>query len=521
MRGGGIIWDALAAARRLNLAANGDAMPVVGAPGATRRAVLTALGAAGVAAALPRKARGQGIAPGPVAIVGGGIAGLSALWTLTQAGIDARLYEARPRMGGRIWTARPAKAPAIEMGGQLVNDDHADMHALTKAFGIALIDRKAGAHRTMILAGGKALPDARLVAGLRGIAAQIDADSQRLDKDYAAIAAELDAMSFTGYLDKHARLMPAPWVRALMEQTARTEYGCEPDEASAIELVFNLPSVDGRRVEVLSNSDERYLIAGGSGALIDAMAERLRNRITTGAKVARIDPFGGGVRLVFADGRTTDASDVIVATPAGITRAIDFRVALPPLWTRFIAEVGLGKCEKVQAVMAARPWEASVGRGGELWETRAAPMALGWDAGIRPGTGPGSIWTWFLGGQQVNDAAGQTGHMLARRFAAQVERAIPGMAAATREGRRTNWCGDPMTMGAYVNFRPGQLTTFGGLIWSESDGVASSPLGAGPVHFAGEHLSDAYPGYMNGGAQTGRLAAQTVIAARVPARRFG
>ena len=35
---------------------------------------------------------------------------------------------------------------------------------------------------------------------------------------------------------------------------------------------------------------------------------------------------------------------------------------------------------------------------------------------------------------------------------------------------------------------------------------------AGPVVFAGEHLSDAFPGYMNGGAQTGRLAAAAILA---------
>ena len=59
------------------------------------------------------------------------------------------------------------------------------------------------------------------------------------------------------------------------------------------------------------------------------------------------------------------------------------------------------------------------------------------------------------------------------------------------------------------------------LIWTETNGIPSTPLSAGPVIFAGEHLSDAYPGYMNGGAQTGRLAAQSVIAARAPARRVG
>ncbi|PNB42177.1 amine oxidase, partial [Pseudomonas sp. FW305-130] len=85
---------------------------------------------------------------------------------------------------------------------------------------------------------------------------------------------------------------------------------------------------------------------------------------------------------------------------------------------------------------------------------------------------------------------------------------VPGMLAATGPFvRRTNWHRDPMAMGAYVNFRPGQLTRFGRLIWTEVNGIVKPPVGAGPVLFAGEHLSDAYPGYMNGSAQTGRHAA--------------
>jgi len=522
MRGSEAIWRALEEARRLNLEAAGEAPPVAGGGGLTRRALLAALGATGASALLPRETHAAPIAPGPVAIIGGGIAGLSALWHLTQAGIDAHLYEARARFGGRIYTARTKGQPSIEVGGQLVNTDHDDMHALTREFGVALIDRKGAAHRTMILAGGREIPEAKLAGALRGIAGQIDADSVRLDQNYARVAAELDQMSFTGYLDKHARLMPEPWVRGLMEMTARTEYGCEPGEASAIELVFNLPSIKGRRIDVLSRSDERYLMAGGSSSLIDAMTSRLANRLTNNKKLTRIDPLGAGVRLFFADGSTAQASAVIVTTPASITRKIDFRVPLPPLWRRFIAEVGLGRNGKVQAVMAARPWEKPIGRGGEIWQsTKGAGVALGWDGGVRPAAGPGSVWTWFLGGDEV--AAADLGETLAlaRTFAAQAEKGVPGMTAATtNQARRTNWHHDPMAMGAYVNFRPGQLTRFGRLIWKETDGAATAPPSAAPVYFAGEHLSDAYPGYMNGGAQTGRLAAKAIIAARAPARRL-
>ncbi len=522
MRGSTIFWQALEAARHTNLREAGEAPPVPGHDGETRRQVLKALAAAGVVAALPRMARAAPIS-GKVVIIGGGVAGLSALWQLTKAGVDAHLYEARKRLGGRMYTARARGLPAFEVGGQLVNTDHADMHTLCREFGLQLIDRKESAHRAMILDGGREIPEAALVAGLRGIAGQIDMDSKRLDQDYAKVAAELDRMSFTGYLDKYAHLMPDPWVRRLMEATARTEYGCEPDQASAIELVFNLPTVDGRRIDVLSRSDERFLIAGGSSSLIDAMAVRLANRITTYRRTTRIDPLGGGARVTFSNGETVDAAAVIVAVPISIISRIAFGVPLPSLWKAFNAEVGLGKNGKVQAVTTARPWEKPIGRGGEIWQTdHAAGSSLGWDGQVRPATGPGSVWTWFTGGAEVLAADGSDPRSLALKWAKLAERGVKGMTAATGHTvRRTNWHSDPFTMGAYVNFRPGQLTRFADLIWTETEGVASNPLGAGPVHFAGEHLSDAYPGYMNGGAQTGRLAAQSIIATRAPARRVG
>lgn len=523
MRGSDTVWRALEAARRRHLADVGAVAPVAGESGLTRRALLLALAAGGAATALPRPA---GAAPaGTVAIVGGGIAGLTALWHLTRAGVDAQLFEARGRLGGRMYTAREAGRPAFEAGGQLVNTDHADMHDLTREFGLALIDRKATPHRTLILDGRREVPEGRLAAALRGIAGQIDADSVRLDQDYARVSLELDAMSFTGYLDRHAALLPEPWVRHLMEATARTEYGVEPGQASAIELIFNLPAIDGRRIDVLSRSDERYLISGGSSALVAAMAARLAGRIATNRRVARVDPLGPGVRLVFADGRTFDAAQVIVATPASVTRKIEFRIPLPPLWTRFIGEVGLGTNMKVQAGMTARPWDKSIGRGGEIWQTDPrGGLASGWDGSVRggasSGTGPGDVWTWFLGGGEVLAADLAEPLALTRRFAAQAEAGVPGMTAATGDfARRSNWHRDPMALGAYVNFRPGQLTRYGRLIWTEVDGIARPPVPSGPVVFAGEHLSDAYPGYMNGGAQTGRLAAQTLIARRAPARR--
>lgn len=523
MRGPTAFWAAMEAARQANLRDRGEALPVPGGDGLSRRQLIAAIAATAAVGALPRPARAAAPA-GPVAIIGGGIAGLTALYHLTQAGIDARLFEARTRLGGRMLTVRAGGAPAMEMGGQLVNSDHRDITDLCRQFGVTLTDRKGAPHRTLVLDGGREIPRERLIAGLRGIAGQIDADAARLDKDYATVAAELDRTSFTGYLDAHAKLMPDGFARALMEVTARTEYGVEPDQASALELVFNLPYVDGKRIDVLSRSDERYVMAGGSSRLVEAMGQRLARRITLYRRATRIAPrSGGGVRLTFSNDETFDAGAVIVTTPASIMSRIDYAVPLPPKWRQFIGEVGLGLNGKVQAVASARPWDKPMGRGGEIWQVdHDAGASLGWDGGVRPTTGPGSVWTWFTGGEEVRAADLPDARALSQRWARLADGAVPGMSAALNGVvRRSNWHDEPFTRGAYVNFRPGQLTKFADLIWTEANGIASVPLSAGPVYFAGEHLSDAYPGYMNGGAQTGRLAAQAIIAARAPARRMG
>jgi monoamine oxidase len=516
MRGSSTLWRALEMARRHNLAEAGEPAPVQGSEGLSRRAMLQALAAAGVVAALPRPARA---APaGRVAIIGGGIAGLTALHHLTEAGVDAHLYEGRPRMGGRMFTQVPASGTAFELGGQLVNTDHHDMHALTRRFGIELIDRKSEPHDTLILAGGRLVSDAELADALRGIAGQIGKDADRLDKNYARVSRELDRISFKDYLDQHAGLIREPWVRRLLEATCRTEFGVEPAQSSGIQLIFNLPTVHGERAEVLGGSDEKYVMEGGSGALVAAMTARYQDRISTGKRLLGIAP---GMRLSFLDGTSARADTVIVAVPAPILRQIDFGVPLPRVWRGFIDEITMGRNEKVQALASEAVWKQPMGSGGELWQTDDKGYALGWDGSVHlAGRAVEPVWTWYQGGNQVDDIA-TSPEAQARQYAIATDPAIPRLSTATADGpfRRTGWHRDPMTMGSYSCWAPGQLTRFGHLLSVESDDPSEHRVArAGNIIFAGEHVSDAYPGFMNGGAQTGRMAAEALVGKRLLAK---
>ena len=84
--------------------------------------------------------------------------------------------------------------------------------------------------------------------------------------------------------------------------------------------------------------------------------------------------------------------------------------------------------------------------------------------------------------------------------------------AATGQVVRTHWTQSRRTRGSYTSFQPGQLTRFGDWLWVESDDPEErQEVHVGNLIFAGEHVSDEFYGFMNGAAQTGRLAAEVVL----------
>jgi monoamine oxidase len=496
MRGSGGIWRALAAARRAELAEAGVPLPPVVAPGITRRRLIAGLGAAATIPFWPRPALARD--GGKIAIIGGGMAGLVALDRLRAAGLDATLYEARAACGGRMRSAAMGRDLVVDEGGQLVNSDHDLVKALCARFGLTLVDRQTGASQDLLIGA-----TGNIARQLRPLATRIARDARRVDND-PRYSARIDALSAAAYLDRIGARGDA---RRWLEQTMRTEYGAEPEAASALELVWNLPVVDGTDIEVLSASDERYVVAGGSARITDALAKLHRDRIRTRAIVDRIGDANGRIVLNFRDGDRVEADRVIVAVPAGTYRGIAFDVTLPPVWRDFIDTVELGRVEKLVVGCDARPWQKAFGPAGAVWG--GPGFAEGWDATAGQPEIVGGSFAFLPGGAQVEAFGAESMQALSDRWSAAAEPLLPGLGAA-RNGllRRTDWLGDPFARGAYVNFRPGQLTRFAPLLWTEV-GTGGQ---AGALLFAGEHMSDAFPGYMNGAAETGQRAAEAVIA---------
>jgi monoamine oxidase len=229
-----------------------------------------------------------------------------------------------------------------------------------------------------------------------------------------------------------------------------------------------------------------------------------------GRRLTRIEPAETGHRLIFADGSAVKADATIVTVPVTALRGIVFDVPLPDRLAEFAQEVSLGHNEKVFAGFDGHPWRRPGGFGSDVWTD--GPAAVAWDNSVRqPDLTDGAL-TLFTGGRHA-ESLGESG-AFARAVLSALDPAFLGLLSGMN-GRtaRTNWGATRGLHGAYTSFAPGQLTRFGSCFWIEEDGEAVQEVRAGNLAFAGEHLSDAFYGYMNGGAETGRLAAHSVTRA--------
>jgi monoamine oxidase len=215
--------------------------------------------------------------------------------------------------------------------------------------------------------------------------------------------------------------------------------------------------------------------------------------------------------LYFSNGTVVEADIVILAIPFSVLRTVDIKAKLPGKLRQFIKTVDLGRNEKVHAGFKERIWRQN-GFSLDAWSDLGFSEV--WDGGQRQSDRTDGVLSYFLGGNEVNALNDWPGGVAAAgaAFSERLSQFVSGLDQhASGQYARTNWMRNPYSRGAYVNYKPGQLTRFGEYLWVESDNPEEQQsVNVGRLVFAGEQLSDEYYGFMNGAAQTGRLAAQLV-----------
>lgn len=470
-----------------------------------------------------------------VAIVGAGIAGLVTAMRLRDAGIDATIYESSSRVGGRMHSERSywEDGQHTEWCGAMVDTTHATMHSLARRFGLRLLDTYAArpprARDTCYLNGSYySMADAdRDFAKIYPILQeQLGRVSSATTYANATPAARrLDLMSMREWIGLYVPGGLDSQLGRLIDESYRNEYGRDTSDLSALNLVMQLGQQRSyernRQMNVLGYSDQRYILADGSQALPEAIAGWLPagsillerrlvaiRRTTAGTYELRFDR-SGSQDVVYAD-------RVVLTMPFIVLRAVDYSGAnfdAPKI--NAIENLGYGYHTKLHLqfdrrawMRASHPWPEPTT--GQIWTTLSVQSALDYSLGQRGRRGlievftaadPAMLDTPAMPYARIVESPAVDRHV--RGFFNELARIWPGV-SSTWNGKATfgNAQADPNIRASYSCWLVGQCTTIAG----------HEARAQGRVHFAGEHTSVDYQGFMEGGAESGLRAADEVLA---------
>jgi monoamine oxidase len=157
---------------------------------------------------------------------------------------------------------------------------------------------------------------------------------------------------------------------------------------------------------------------------------------------------------------------------------------------------------------SVHPWPQPAS--GQIWTTLRVQSALDYSLGQRGSDGlievftasdPAMLDTPLTPYARIGES--EAVNRQVRRFFEQLDRIWPGV-SSTWNGKATfgNAQADPNIRASYSCWLVGQCTTIAG----------HEARAQGRIHFAGEHTSVAYQGFMEGGAESGVRAADEVLA---------
>lgn len=389
-----------------------------------------------------------------VLVVGGGLAGLTAAHELQNQGAEVTVFEARDRVGGRVWSHRFDNGTVVELGGEWIDSAQTTVRILAEELGLTMVETGQD-FITRDLIGADPIPEEehRLLAEtLFDVMETLGSD--RLET--MTIADLLDSVELTG-----------PAMTVLQSRLAGT-FGVPLTEISATDLDEEFGLIQAGT----------YLrVAGGNDRLARALASRLDVRTAT--PVHHVAVVDGRVTVTATEDHNVDAA--VIAVPLPIVRSPGFLADPPPELLNALMGIGMGTAAKVAAPTVDEP-----------------PMFRRQEADI-----PGWYWTGAgADGTTRQAVTGFTGtadgvSILVAEAAARLARAVPETTLSAPP-IVIDWSVDRWTGGCYSALGPGQRRLLPTL---------QRPWG--PIVLAGEHVDGT--GTIDGAIRSGYDAARRLL----------
>jgi monoamine oxidase len=156
----------------------------------------------------------------------------------------------------------------------------------------------------------------------------------------------------------------------------------------------------------------------------------------------------------------------------------------------------MGVNVKYLAYVKERFWR----KGGVSPDTMSdGDVSITWE-GTDNQPGEGACLVGFSGARAARNTRNYPADQRDEMYARNLERLLPGFRDSFVKSRYMDWPGDEFTMAGYSFPRPGQIGIVGPILRKGIDNL----------HFAGEHCSSAFVGYMEGALSSGVTAARSI-----------
>ena len=463
--------------------------------GITRREMLQrSLGAAAALLmsdslmAIPRAAAGRAI------VIGGGFSGLAAAYELSKAGYDVTVAEARNRVGGRVISFSDLVAGKnVEGGGELIGSNHPAWVGYAKQFGLKFLDVSEEDLEAPIVLGGKRLTSDEsdaLWEEMEKAFNTIMADAAKVDADEpwkAANAEALDKRTLASWIDG---LSASPLCKTGLHTMMMADNGMVTHWQS---YLGNLAMVKGGGLEKYWTESEVYRCQGGNQQLARKFVEAIGpTRVLTRTIVRSVAVTDKNVRVTLANGKVLEGDHVVLTAPPPVWNRIAIDPALP---AGLVPQMGTqrqvpdGAQRSVLAARRARPGDPD--RRAGVGDLARAPTGS---------AAPARRWSPSRAAPPPTPAASGRRPRAPRTTSPNCRRST--RASVRASCARASWTGRPIpwVKASYSFPAPGQVTAQG----------PTFRQGLGRLHFAGEHTSYAFMGYMEGALNSGAAVARRI-----------
>jgi monoamine oxidase len=455
-----------------------------------------------------------------IAILGAGVAGLTAAYELGKAGYDVTVLEARERIGGRAWSvrggtrivqygqpdqeARFAPGHYFNAGPARIPADHRAILSYARQFGVAMEVMVNVDRRVKFDYGGTEVSERQAVNDTRGRFSELLAKAVNkgaLDQELTGI----DKEKLLAYLRSYGDLDPAfayPGSPRSGFSTGPGGYDHAPKPVAALDLAaMQRASFWGPGLMFEEGIDQQAPMlqpVGGMDRIAYAIYAQVEDKVRPGSIVTRIGQSDRGVAIAYRDaqGRHTLNADYCICTiPLVVLAKIDADFAPP---TKAAIKAATYHDAVKLAWESRRFWEQDDSIYGGIAFTDE-PNILIWYPSDNFGAQTGILIGAYAAGMERAKAKAYDAMTVAQRAEVSrrvIERMHPGRGKELRNPVSVSWSRTQYSEGIAVSWKPEQRAT----------DYAQLCKGDGRVYFAGEHMS-----YLNAWQEGAVLSAHEAI----------